>query len=198
MNRWYPRLRNRPAQAREADCSSPSQRARAVKCHRCGGSALSYFAAAALWGIRILGRWPELVNVTIDRAAGGRSDGALRRHCVGLESTEIVVLDGLTVTSPAQTVVDLVRMLQFADAIVAASPALRPAGSRRSAFDETSSMIDAGMIDPRGRYTHEDAGVTTSTVFCEMQALIRSSPGSLRKNGTCDWGPFESHRDCAQ
>jgi hypothetical protein len=84
----------------------------------------SHFAAAALWGIRILGRWPALVDVTLERASGGRSDGLLRRHCTGLEATEVVMLDGLAVTSAAQTVVDLARILPFADAVVAMDSAL--------------------------------------------------------------------------
>lgn len=84
----------------------------------------SHFAAAALWGIRILGQWPELVDVTLERTTGGRSDGGLRRHCTGLEATEIVELGGLLLTSPAQTVIDLARRLPFADGVVAADSAL--------------------------------------------------------------------------
>ena len=84
----------------------------------------SHFAAAALWGIRVLGRWPDVVDVTLERASGGRSDGGLRRHCTGLDSTEFVELDGLVVTTPAQTVIDLARMLPFADGVVAMDSAL--------------------------------------------------------------------------
>lgn len=84
----------------------------------------SHFAAAALWGIRILGRWPEFIDVTLGRATGGRSDGRLRRHCTGIEATEVRTVDGLLVTSPAQTVVDLARLLPFTDAVVALDSAL--------------------------------------------------------------------------
>lgn len=84
----------------------------------------SHFAAAALWGIRILGRWPQLVDVTIERASGGRSDGALRRHCVGRDGIDVVDHSGLLVTSPAQTAVDLARMLPFTDAVVSLDSAL--------------------------------------------------------------------------
>lgn len=84
----------------------------------------SHFAAAALWGIRILGQWPTLVDVTLEKTTGGRSDGALRRHCTGLNNLDVLEHDGLLVTSPAQTVVDLARMLPFADAVVAMDSAL--------------------------------------------------------------------------
>ncbi|GAB3616093.1 hypothetical protein GCM10027416_06500 [Okibacterium endophyticum] len=83
------------------------------------GVVYSHFAAAALWGIRLLGRWPRLVDVTLDRASGGRSTGGLRRRCTGLDGVEVTTVDGLTVTTPAQTAVDLARVLPFADAVVA-------------------------------------------------------------------------------
>lgn len=84
----------------------------------------SHFAAAALWGIKILGAWPGIVDVTVERALGGRSDGGLRRHCTGLEGVEVAMIDGLAVTSAARTVVDLARRMPFADGVVAMDSAL--------------------------------------------------------------------------
>ena len=84
----------------------------------------SHFAAAAIWGIRMLGAWPTLIDVTLERTSGGRSDGALRRHCTGLSCIDVVEHDGLFVTSPEQTVADLARVLPFADAVVAMDSAL--------------------------------------------------------------------------
>ncbi|WP_411721934.1 type IV toxin-antitoxin system AbiEi family antitoxin domain-containing protein [Mycetocola sp.] len=84
----------------------------------------SHHAAAALFGIRLLGDWPRTVDVTLERATGGRSDGGIRRHCTGLDDVDIVVSGQVAVTSPAQTVVDLARMLPFADAVVAMDSAL--------------------------------------------------------------------------
>ncbi|MET4640029.1 hypothetical protein [Mycetocola sp. 2940] len=84
----------------------------------------SHYAAAALWGIQLLGEWPQNVDVTLERASGGRSDGRMIRHCTGLESTEVFRVGELMVTSPAQTVVDLSRILPFPDAVVAMDSAL--------------------------------------------------------------------------
>jgi len=72
----------------------------------------------------MLGDWPAVVDVTQERASGGRSDGGIRRHCTGFDSVEVVTLGGYTVTSPAQTVVDLARGLPFADGVVAMDSAL--------------------------------------------------------------------------
>src|SRR5690606_14196928 len=84
----------------------------------------SHFAAAALWGIRLFSSWPSVVDVMLERASGGRSEGGLRRHCTGLADVEVRTLDGLAVTSPGQTVVDLPRVLPFADGVFAMDSAL--------------------------------------------------------------------------
>lgn len=85
----------------------------------------SHYAAAALWGIRILGTWPERIDVTTDHATGGRSSGTVKRHTRSLGGVEIVELGGLLLTSPAQTVVDLARTMPFADGVVVMDSALR-------------------------------------------------------------------------
>lgn len=90
----------------------------------------SHFAAAALWGIRIWGSWPTSVDVLVDRANGGRSSGRLRRNALGFEGREVVELEGVLVTSPAQTVVDLCRRLPFVEGVVVADSALGTAFGR--------------------------------------------------------------------
>lgn len=90
----------------------------------------SHHAAAALWGIRIRGDWPSKVDVLVDHARGGRSSGLLRRRALGFEGREIVELDGLLLTSPSQTVIDLARELPFIDAVVVADSALGTAFGR--------------------------------------------------------------------
>ncbi|AYF98734.1 hypothetical protein [Protaetiibacter intestinalis] len=105
----------------------------------------SHLAAAALWGIRILGTWPTRVDVLVPRSSGGRSSGRLRRHAIGYDDRDVVELDGILVTSPAQTVVDLARMLPFMDAVVAADSALGTAFGRAplTTLDEISKIVRA-------------------------------------------------------
>lgn len=105
----------------------------------------SHFAAAALWDIRILGQWPTLVDVTMERATGGRSDGALRRHCTGLDNVDVVEFDGLFVTSPEQTAVDLARILPFPDAVVVMDSALwrRRKPHPLTSQDDILRLVDA-------------------------------------------------------
>jgi hypothetical protein len=115
----------------------------------------SHFAAAALWGIRILGRWPELVDVTLDRATGGRSDGRIRRHCTGLEGVAVVARDGLFVTTPAQTVADLARILPFTDAVAAIDSALHR--RRRPSPLATSDELACAVGSFEGARGHRKA-----------------------------------------
>lgn len=110
----------------------------------------SHFAAAALWGIRILGEWPTLVDVTLDRATGGRSDGGLRRRCTGLENVDVVELKGLMVTSPAQTVVDLARILPFPDGVVALDSGMH--WRRPEATRAMESGIASALAAAEGRH----------------------------------------------
>ena len=124
----------------------------------------SHHAAAALWGIRMLGAWPALVDVTLERASGGRSDGGLRRHCIGLEGVTTVTFEGLAVTSPAQTVVDLARRLPFADGVVAMDSALhrkrRP--NPLTTIDEIWEVVGRAAGQRGYRRAHAAAAFATS------------------------------------
>jgi len=100
----------------------------------------SHFAAASLWAIRLLGRWPTYVDVTIERSSGGRSSGGIKRHGTGTDGVAITMLDGYPVTTPAQTVVDLARELPFADAVVAMDSVL--SRRRRAALATKAELLE--------------------------------------------------------
>ena len=69
----------------------------------CGPDAvLSHFSAAALWEI---GSGRELTHVTAPRR--GQSRQAVRRHFAPLPADERTTLDGISVTTPPRTVLDL-------------------------------------------------------------------------------------------
>lgn len=88
------------------------------------GAVLSHFAAAAEYGIDILGQWPRQVDVMIERATGGRSGGAVRRHALGLEGVERVPFGRHELTTPAQTALDLARTAPFLVAATAVDQAV--------------------------------------------------------------------------
>lgn len=104
---------------------------------------LSHYAAAAMWGIRILGMWPSRIDVVADQSAGGRSSGVFARHSTTLDDLVIVERDGLLLTSPAQTVVDLARSMRFADAVATMDSALhqRRTGGALCTRDEIDERV---------------------------------------------------------
>ncbi|VTR76897.1 type IV toxin-antitoxin system AbiEi family antitoxin [Cellulomonas hominis] len=89
-----------------------------------GDPVFSHRSAAAAWGIPVLGGWSDRVEVAVGPAAGGRSRNGVRRR-TSTAPPRSVVRDGLRVTPPATTVVDLARTESFASGLVAVDHALR-------------------------------------------------------------------------
>jgi len=95
----------------------------------------SHHSAASKWGIDVLGRWPEHVDITTDVSSGGRSSGLIRRHTLGLDDVERMPWGEHEVTTPAQTALDLARSLPFVAAVSAVDQAIwteRPGGALTS------------------------------------------------------------------
>lgn len=130
----------------------------------------SHHAAAALWNMRIRRDWPRRVDVLVERAHGGRSSGRLRRRALGFDGREIVELDGLLVTSPAQTVIDLARELSFVDGVVIADSALGTAFGRAALT--THSELIARLSDARTRLGTDRA----RAVIAEADGRAESPP----------------------
>ena len=126
------------------------------------GAVISHFAAAAEHGIDIFGLWPTRVDVTIGRASGGRSSGAVRRRALGLEGVERTPLGVHHVTTPAQTALDIARVSSFLVAASAVDQAIwsgRPSGALTTK-DELLRLLDAGPArrgDVRARRAIEKA-----------------------------------------
>ncbi|MDX2377080.1 hypothetical protein M4I32_09740 [Microbacterium sp. LRZ72] len=96
------------------------------------GILLSHFAAAAYWDLQILGAWPDVVDVSVARTTGGRSSGVVRRHTRDLTRVDAVPWGRHFVTTPAQTAIDLARILPFAHGVAVADQVLwarRPGGA---------------------------------------------------------------------
>lgn len=95
----------------------------------------SHFSAAVIWGFPIYGlrRDPaERVHVLTARAMPGRSSATVLRHVGDLREDDVRVVEGLRVTSPAHTIVDLARWASAEAAIGCADAGLRMMfGARR-------------------------------------------------------------------
>lgn len=108
------------------------------------GSVLSHLSAAVLHGLPVPADRLDLVQVTRPDAASGRRHGYVHRHVAPLEPEEVTTLAGLAATSLARTVVDLARMLPFADAVAVADAALR----RGLAPDGLDAQLEGGRRRP--------------------------------------------------
>lgn len=86
---------------------------------------LSHFAAAAIHGMDVLSPWPQFVDVTVPRSSGGRSSGNIRRRTREHDEPETEPWGRHRVTTPAQTALDLARILPFVEGLAIVDQAIR-------------------------------------------------------------------------
>ncbi|GAA1177570.1 hypothetical protein GCM10009608_11760 [Pseudonocardia alaniniphila] len=85
---------------------------------------VSHVSAAVLHGLPVWGIPLDRVHVTRGSRSSGRRGRRVHVHAAPLESDEIVMVGGLTATSPARTLVDLARAVPFEQAVAVADAAL--------------------------------------------------------------------------
>jgi hypothetical protein len=85
---------------------------------------LSHWSAAAMWRLPIIGAWPDTVHVTAPVETGRRSTTVLTRHRRELVDAPGEI-DGVLVTSLAETVLDVARVAPFPTALAMGDAALR-------------------------------------------------------------------------
>lgn len=108
-------------------------------------SIVSGFAAAAEYGIDILGEWPSRIDLTAMATGGGRSGVGIRRHTRDLSTLETEpYFGGHEITTPAQTALDLARAEPFLRAVAIVDQAIwseRPGGPLTTR-DEILARLD--------------------------------------------------------
>ena len=105
---------------------------------------LSHRSAAVLHDLPLLGPIPRRVEVTRSGVRAGKDRGGVHLHAAGLVAADVVELDGVLLTSPARTIVDLARMLPFEQAVVVGDAALRFGLDRH----ELSTALDSANRRP--------------------------------------------------
>lgn len=85
---------------------------------------VSHASAAVLHGLPLWNVPLQRVHATRARPSGGRRSALVHVHTAPLHADEIVVVDGVAVTSVARTLVDLARVVPFEQAVVALDAAL--------------------------------------------------------------------------
>ncbi|WP_433284552.1 hypothetical protein ACQPZQ_25060 [Pseudonocardia sp. CA-142604] len=157
---------------------------------------VSHASAAVVLGLPLWNVPLGHVHVTRCRRSGARRSSGAHVHAAPLEPDEIVEVDGLRLTSPARTVVDLARWLPFEQAVVAADGALRlelvtraglaeaveraarrsgsPAARRVVAFADERSESPG---ESRSRVALQNAGLPRPVLQWEVHGASASSAG---------------------
>lgn len=101
---------------------------------------LAFHSAAVMQGIPVVGGWPAVVHVLAPRSGGGRSSPGIARH--GVQAMpDLVVVDGLAMTSPARTVVDLARVVPFVSAVAGADHVLATGAVTRAELERALTEV---------------------------------------------------------
>lgn len=90
----------------------------------CPDAVVSHVSAAVLHGIAVWNVPLQRVHSTLDRASGGKITARRHVHVASLPAEDVVVVDGVCVTSPPRTVLDLARTAPFESAVVSGDHAL--------------------------------------------------------------------------
>ncbi len=108
-----------------------------VRGMRTDAAVISYVSAVVMHGLPLFRTKPRRTHVTMRAGAATRSHPTVFRHRDSLPEEDIVLVDGLLVTSLERTVVDAIRALRLEAALSVADAAIR-----RVAWDEGAKVYD--------------------------------------------------------
>ncbi len=109
------------------------------------GVVFSHVSAAVMHGLPLWSTALDKVHGTRDRRSGASLSRGLHLHAAALDPDEIVVVDGVLVTSIARTLADLARFLPFEQALVPADAALH---GHRVTRAELAASLDGAARRP--------------------------------------------------
>lgn len=102
--------------------------------------AASHTSAAAVLGLSCRPHWRELVHVSHPRVLGGRTEGGVKHHPAEVPPDQVLVVDGIRVTGPARTAVDVAREHGIEDGVVVVDQVLR-GGTTRAELEQVLTQM---------------------------------------------------------
>lgn len=196
--------RGRFAASAERDPIAAAITAAIAACSACTGSVVSHRSAALLQGLPLLDPPPKRPDLTVQPGRTGDVAGALL-HRATLRPGDVVIIDGVPVTSIARTLIDLGRTLTIGAAVVTIDAALNLGRAHEHEVLDIArqcstwpnirrAMRAVGLADPRAESPLESVSrlvlrrvrLPTPT----LQAVVRDGAG--RHIGRCDfyWDEF--------
>ena len=101
-------------------------RMRAVAVTRKVAPVFSHHSAAVIWGLPIIGRWPDAVHLMAAGRLGVHSKNGVVWHHDRLKDEDVVEIDGMLVTSLTRTLVDLACTTSFLSAVASLDHGTKP------------------------------------------------------------------------
>jgi hypothetical protein len=142
-----------------------------------GPAVASHQSAAIIHGMDLLGK-PRVVTLTRAPGANRSAQPGTRLHSAHLPAEHVAVVHGMRVTTPARTVIDLARSLEFRAGVVTADSALRKklvtkreletllVGSPRRAGNDRAALVIAfadgraeSVLESIARVVFRDCGL---------------------------------------
>ena len=193
---------------------SPDQRYRTV-CRgyalaRDGSPVLSHHSAAAMHGLPMVGSWPSEIHVVTNRSSGGRSKASVVTHAVGIDSHDVVMVDGVLITGIERTVIDMSATLPDHAAVAMVDAAIHvdrfravePMTTRAALIDTWQRLLPfRGSVrsDSLVRFADERAGSVAESTSRVTMALIGAPAPILQQQFSIDGRIVETDffwRDC--
>jgi len=136
-------------------------------------------SAAAVWGLPLLGEFPDRVTVLDRWKGGGRSEPGVTRTSRGATSALAVAVGEFSVTSIARTVLDRARTVPIREAIATIDWALWKRGT--SGLDLCDLHAELDLMNPRGGRRSLEIALTESTSLSDSfgESLARVDMWSL-------------------
>ena len=117
---------------------------------------VSHLSAIAFLEVPIFGTFPERVHALRADAAGGRSTRAVVRHTTSVIPDRVNV-EGVVITAPSRTVVDVARSASLANAVTVADAALKMGLITRSDLQLQHELLGSGRGCRQGAFITEFA-----------------------------------------
>lgn len=149
------------------------------------GTVLSHSSAARRHGFDLYGVDDGLTHVTRIRTHGrfvNRTESAVKHHSGALDESEIRVINGVAVTAPARTVVDVTAEFGYRAGLVVADSALRAGLSKLEVADLVEQMATYPSA-PTLRAVVDDSDARSESALETLSRVL------LREIGVADVEP---------
>ncbi|ALG86975.1 hypothetical protein [Gordonia phthalatica] len=126
-------------------------------CEAAEGAVLTHQSAAAILGLAMLNPDLRRIHVGVTRGSSGKVRATRHIHC-GLDMDDVVVVDGVAVTSLERTAVDVALVSDFAGALAVFDSALRLGATHESLEAAIDGRRRRGSVRVRQALRHADGG----------------------------------------